>query len=163
MGFKQRGQYEPQDSEDGLNPMRVCELRTLPRVPRQLRVVPRGAPQSEPLDQTAMLTLARCAESTGLDVSELFVSSGFSLKHKSLLLSYVFNLNRGPRAVREMIVSDIRAAIDLGATERAADLLLVLRVFLFEHPEARIPWESKLSRGRRCYEAHRARRSRRRG
>jgi hypothetical protein len=36
-----------------------------------------------------------------------------------------------------MIVADIRAALDLGALNRAADLLVVLRLFLSDHPEAR--------------------------
>jgi hypothetical protein len=36
-----------------------------------------------------------------------------------------------------MIVADIRVALDLGALNRAADLLVVLRVFLSDHPEAR--------------------------
>ena len=105
-----------------------------------------------------MVTLAHCAEFTGLDSSELFVNSGFSPKHKSLLLSYVLNLNHGSSAVRDMIVEDIRAAIDLGATQRAADLLLVLRVFLFEHPEARRTRRPRPSGRRRYYEDFRARR-----
>src|SRR5208283_3219067 len=88
----------------------------------------------------------------------LFVSSGFSPKHKTLLVSYVLNLNHGPGAVREMIVADIRAAIDLRAPERAADLLLVLRVFLFEHPEARMTRRPRLSGGRRHCEDPEARR-----
>jgi hypothetical protein len=41
-------------------------------------------------------------------------------------------------AVRKMIVWDIRAAIDLGASNYAADLVLVLRMFRSRHPEARI-------------------------
>ncbi len=96
-----------------------------------------------------MVTLAQCAEFAGLDSSELFMNSAFSPKHKSLLLSYVFNLKRGPSAVREMIVADIRLAIDLGASKRAADLLLVLRAFLSEYPEARIVQQSTPSRGGR--------------
>ena len=55
-----------------------------------------------------------------------------------MLSSYLLNLKRGPVAVRKMIVSDIRAAIDLGASEYAADLVLVLRMFLSKHLEARI-------------------------
>jgi hypothetical protein len=39
--------------------------------------------------------------------------------------------------VREMIVSDLRGFLDLGAHDRAHDLLLVLRLFLSEHPGAR--------------------------
>jgi hypothetical protein len=86
------------------------------------------------------------------------MNSAFSPKHKSLLLSYVFNLKRGPSAVREMIVADIRLAIDLGASKRAADLLLVLRAFLSEYPEARIVQQSTPSRGGRQYRTYQARR-----
>jgi hypothetical protein len=43
--------------------------------------------------------------------------------------------------VRDLIVADIRAALDLGASKRAADLLMVLRTFLFEHPEFAIEQE----------------------
>ena len=85
-----------------------------------------------------MITLEECTEFAALDTSELFTGSVLSTKHRSLLSSYLLNLKRGPVAVRRMIVSDIHAAIDLGASKRAADLILVLRLFLSKHPEARI-------------------------
>ena len=162
MKFRQLGQFGSQDSAIDLHRARVCEFPTLPRARRQLRIVHRRAPENEPVDEVAMVTLADCAEFTGLDSSEIFVSSGISPKHKSLLLSYVLNLNHGPGAVREMIVADIRAAIDLGATERAADLLLILRVFLFEHPEARMTRQPRLSGRRRYCENFKTRRIMRR-
>ena len=40
--------------------------------------------------------------------------------------------------MREMIVANIRMALELGALSRAADLLLVLRVFLGDRPEAQL-------------------------
>jgi hypothetical protein len=85
-----------------------------------------------------MITLKECAEFAALDTSELFTGAVLSTRHRSLLSSYLFNLQRGPVAVRKMLVWDIRAAIDLGASKYAADLLLVLRMFLSKHPEARI-------------------------
>jgi hypothetical protein len=85
-----------------------------------------------------MITLEECATFAGLDSSELFTDSVLSAKHRSLLSSYLLNLKRGPMAVRQMIVSDIRAAIDLGASKYAADLVLVLRMFLSKYPEGRI-------------------------
>ena len=85
-----------------------------------------------------MMTFEECAKFAGIDLNELLTDSTFSAKHRSLLSSYLFNLKRGPSAVREMIVIDIRIAIDLGATKQAADLLLALRMFLSNHPEARI-------------------------
>jgi hypothetical protein len=87
---------------------------------------------------STMITFAECAEFAGLNSSELITGSVLSSKHGSLLSSYLLNLKRSPGAVRQMIVSDIRAAIDMGASSYAADLLLVLRMFLSKHPEARI-------------------------
>jgi hypothetical protein len=58
-----------------------------------------------------------------------------STRHRSLLKSYLMNVGRGRKAVCAMIVGDIRRHIDLGALERACDLLLVLRLFHAECPE----------------------------
>ncbi len=85
-----------------------------------------------------MITLEECAKFAALEANELFTGAVLSRKHQSLLSSYLLNLKRGRCAVRKMIVSDIRAAIDLGASKYAADLVLVLRMFLSKHPEARI-------------------------
>ncbi|MGJ0508192.1 MAG: hypothetical protein ACR652_13940 [Methylocystis sp.] len=86
-----------------------------------------------------MITLKECAEFAALETHEIFTGAVLSTRHRSLLSSYRFNLLRGPVAVRRMIVGDIRAAIDLGASKYAADLVLVLRMFLSKHPEARTP------------------------
>ncbi len=85
-----------------------------------------------------MITLEECAEFAALEASELFTGAILSTRHQSLLSSYLLNLWRGAIAVRKMIVGDIRVAIDLGAAKYAADLVLVLRLFLSKHPEARI-------------------------
>lgn len=85
-----------------------------------------------------MITIEECAEFAALEASELFTGPHLSARHRSLLSSYLLNLWRGPSAVRKMIVGDIRAAIDLGALKYAADLVLVLRLFLSKYPEARI-------------------------
>jgi hypothetical protein len=85
-----------------------------------------------------MITLEECARFAALETNELFTGAVLSTRHQSLLSTYRMNLLRGPVAVRKMIVSDIRAAIDLGASKRAADLVLVLRLFLSKHLEARI-------------------------
>lgn len=60
-----------------------------------------------------------------------------SPKHCRLLSSYLLNLDRGPIAVREMIVGDIDRFRDLGARQQASDLSLVLNCFLADFPEAR--------------------------
>ena len=61
-----------------------------------------------------------------------------SAKHCRLLSSYLLNLERGPVAVREMIVGDISRFRDLGARQLASDLSLVLNCFLADFPEARM-------------------------
>ena len=38
---------------------------------------------------------------------------------------------------REIIVADLRIFLDLGVSQRAADLLIVLRLFLSDYPDAR--------------------------
>jgi hypothetical protein len=56
-----------------------------------------------------------------------------------------------------MIVADICAALDLGALKRAADLLVVLRLFLSDHPDARkriernvVDWRSPAMQEPKC-------------
>lgn len=85
-----------------------------------------------------MLTLKQCAAFTGLAPWEMIDGANPSAKHNSLLSAYLLNLDKGPGAVREMIVDDIRTWLDLGAQEQAADLLLVLRRLLSDYPEARL-------------------------
>lgn len=84
-----------------------------------------------------MITLAQCAAFSGLASHEMILGAVPSTKHHTLLSSYLLSLHRGAAAVREMIVSDLRGFLDLGAIHRAADLLVVLRLFLFDCPEAR--------------------------
>lgn len=83
-----------------------------------------------------MITVTQCAALAGLASSEMVLGVTPSAKHHSLLASYLLNLGRGLVAVRTMIVSDLRSFLDLGASRRAADLLIVLRFFLSKHPEA---------------------------
>jgi hypothetical protein len=84
-----------------------------------------------------MITCAQCAVFAGLAANEIFLGPTPSAKHRSLLTSYLVNLKRGPEVVRDMIVSDLRCWLDLGAVQQAADLLIVLRQFLSDYPEAR--------------------------
>ena len=84
-----------------------------------------------------MITVRQCADYAGLAPSEMLLGTPPSNRHLSLLASYLLNLWRGEVAVRKIILADLRAFIDLGALEQAADLLLVLRIFLTRYPEAR--------------------------
>jgi hypothetical protein len=84
-----------------------------------------------------MITVSECAAFAGLASNELVLGAVPSVKHHSLLSGYLSNLGRGPQAVRDMIVADLRMFLELGATRRVADLLLVLRLFLSDFPAAR--------------------------
>jgi hypothetical protein len=52
--------------------------------------------------------------------------------HRALLDSYRMNSHRGERATRDLIISDLRGFLDLGAARRARDLLIVLWLYLEE-------------------------------
>jgi hypothetical protein len=60
-----------------------------------------------------------------------------STKHSRLLSSYLLNLEKGARTVRDMIICDIRGHRDLGAHRHASDLSVVLECFLSRYPEVR--------------------------
>ena len=85
----------------------------------------------------AMITLTQCAAFAGLTANEFVLGVSPSAKHQLLLSSYLVHLGRGQAAVREIIVADLRIFLDLGVSQRAADLLIVLRLFLSDYPDAR--------------------------
>ena len=83
-----------------------------------------------------LVSLAQCAEVSGLRRDEMLLGATPSARHHSLYASYLLLIQRGSEAGRDRIVADIRLALDLGASKRAADLLIALRWFLSAHPEA---------------------------
>jgi hypothetical protein len=84
-----------------------------------------------------MISVSECAAEAGLASNELVLGAVPSARHDSLLSSYLLNSHRGLDAVRAMIVADLRRFLDLGVPARAADLLIVLRLLLTDHPQAR--------------------------
>ena len=90
-----------------------------------------------PVSSDVIITFEQCAVFAGLAPNEMILGATPSRKHHSLLLSYLLNRKRGPERMRKMIVADIRASLDIGAPKMAADLLVVLRWFLSDYPEAR--------------------------
>ena len=78
------------------------------------------------------IAIEQCAALCGLKLNEFMVDMTPSAMHASLHASYVLLRKLGWTTVRDMIVADIRAALDLGASKRATDLLMVLRMFLSE-------------------------------
>jgi hypothetical protein len=85
-----------------------------------------------------MITVEQCAKFSGLASNETVLGATPSAKHRVLLSSYVLNLWRGPKTVRKMIVAHIRMWLDLGMVKESADLVVVLRQFLSDYPEARL-------------------------
>jgi hypothetical protein len=85
-----------------------------------------------------MITLAQCAAFAGLSQNKMLLGASPSTKHRALLSSYLLNFWRGPEVVRDMIIDDIHMSIACGAKKHAADLLVVLRRFLSDYPEARL-------------------------
>lgn len=82
------------------------------------------------------MSFARCAALAAAPTSNEIISGVRpSARHNSLLASYLLNMSRGPAAVRDLIVSDLRGFLDLGVKRQAADLLIVLRFFLAKYPE----------------------------
>ncbi|CAN2535777.1 hypothetical+protein [Methylocapsa aurea] len=78
----------------------------------------------------ALIPLSRCAELCGLGPHEMIPGAIPSPFHQSLYESYLMLCDRGADFVRDLIVSDMRRALDIGATRLASELLLVLRRFL---------------------------------
>jgi len=83
-----------------------------------------------------MISLTQCMVLGGIESHETILGIAPCAKHHSLLLSYLFNLKRGLAFVRDMIIADLRSSIDIGAMQQAADLMVVLRLFISEYPEA---------------------------
>jgi len=77
-----------------------------------------------------MICAELCAEVAELATPELPLCALPSERHKLLLESYRFNLKRGKAAVCKMILEDLWRFVDLGAWERAADLLVVHRLLM---------------------------------
>ncbi|WP_407048121.1 hypothetical protein [Methyloraptor flagellatus] len=50
--------------------------------------------------------------------------------------NYLVHMDKGAARIRDMIIEDIRAALDDGDVEHAGRLLMALRHLLSEHPEA---------------------------
>ena len=88
-----------------------------------------------------MITLRQCAQLADLDLETLIVGVEPEPRHQTLLQSYRLNMHRGHAVVRCMIVNDLLGYIDIGAHRVAADLLIVLRLFLSE--ESRISHASR--------------------
>lgn len=62
--------------------------------------------------------------------NELSLRADVTPMHRALLASYRLNAHRGEKIARDLILSDLRGLLDLGALDRATDLLIVLALFV---------------------------------
>jgi len=92
-----------------------------------------------------MITMKECVALAGLKSGELVIGASVSCKHKKMLSSYPFALPLGATKVCGIILADIRGYIELGVSERAADLLIVLRLFLSKYPAAHLSAASRFT------------------
>ena len=83
-----------------------------------------------------MMQIADILAPSGL-VPMPFDGAAPSKAHERTLASYLLNRHRGAAAVRDILVADIRAFVDLGQSRAAADLMVVLRMLLVRWPETR--------------------------
>lgn len=83
-----------------------------------------------------MITSTRCTRLTELVSGEMMSAVSPSAQHYRLLASYLWIVERrGSAAVRRLIISDLRSFLEIGAWTRAADALVVLRLFRAAYPE----------------------------
>ena len=77
-----------------------------------------------------MITLKDIAALARLKPHELILGVAPQARHRTLLQSYLLNRHHGRAIVLRMIVRDLRGFLDMGARHAAADLLVVLRLFM---------------------------------
>jgi hypothetical protein len=77
-----------------------------------------------------MTSVDQCVGLARLFARDLPLCAIPSERHDMLLESYRLNLKRGKATVCKMILADLGRFLDLGALERAADQLVVYRMFL---------------------------------
>jgi hypothetical protein len=64
--------------------------------------------------------------------NELALKAPVTARHRNLLASYRMNAHRGEKDASERILQDLRQFVDLGALDRATDLLIVLALYMRE-------------------------------
>ena len=77
-----------------------------------------------------MISVSRCIAFSGLGSDEIVLGVTRTKRHDELYENYLRNLGRRCAALRDRIVGDIRASLNVGAVRLAADLFIVLRLAL---------------------------------
>ncbi len=86
-----------------------------------------------------MISIEDCAALCGLDLDQIAAISEHEHvpeMEAAALANYLLHKKGGALAIREMIVDDIRGAMECADTLHACELLKALRHFLNQHPEA---------------------------
>lgn len=84
--------------------------------------------------EAPMITVSKCQARAGLASTEVVLGVPRCARHDQLLASYLLNLKKGEHFVLEMIVADLRGFLDLGSLAYAADVFMILRIFLESRP-----------------------------
>lgn len=84
--------------------------------------------------------------------NELAMTAVVTAQHRSLLATYRMNGHRSENAARDRILEDLRNFLDLGALDRATDLLIVLALHMREagRHERRLALATARQRGAIC-------------
>ena len=90
-------------------------------------------------EDEAMISLEDCVAMCGLDAAEIAAIA----EHEHLpdvaasaLASYLLHRTGGEQEIRQMIVDDIREALAANRVDHATKLLMALRHFMDQHPQA---------------------------
>lgn len=100
-----------------------------------------------------MISVSQCIALSGLGVNEVILGVTPTKRHDQLCESYLLIPGGRYDVLRDRIVGDIRASLELGARRLAADLLIVLRLAFARRPN------SARQGGRRGFGSHAQRRT----
>lgn len=87
-----------------------------------------------------MISREDCIAMCGLDedgIAALSEHEHIPEMSAAALAGYLLHEPHGGEKIRSMIIDDVHTALDEGRVEHAATLVMALRHFLNEHPEAR--------------------------
>jgi hypothetical protein len=77
---------------------------------------------------TDMISVSQCIALSGLGGDEIVLGVTRARRHDELYENYLRNFGKRCAALRDRIVGDIRASLNIGAMRLAADLFIVLRL-----------------------------------
>lgn len=76
-----------------------------------------------------MLNLKTFEIPTNAEFKSIITDGKIRPRHRTLLKSYLLNLNLGIDVVKHLIELDIRSSIDIGANALTEDLIIILELY----------------------------------